>query len=118
MAHAHSIMDNRGQVMGVVAFSAAVGAMAALLFAPRSGGEARKMIGSRVKIMKQKAQRAKDTGSDATENMQGTMGTAKSRLKDTAEKVRGDAKQTTKEMKGAAADAADDVEHIRKHGER
>lgn len=44
MGHAHSIRENPGQLAGIAALSAAIGAITAMLVTPRTGSEARSGI--------------------------------------------------------------------------
>ena len=49
MAHAHAIRENPGQIMGIAALSATIGAITAMLFTPRTGEQVRHGIGRRAR---------------------------------------------------------------------
>lgn len=84
MGHAHSIRENPGQMAGIAALSAAIGAMAALLFTPRTGSQARSGI-------KRRALHGKDV-------MMDKMHTKKEDMADTMEDMKQKAKDKTADM--------------------
>jgi len=73
MGHAHSIRENPGQIAGIAALSAAIGAVTAMLFTPRTGNETRAGIKRRAAhgkdIMMDKMHSKKDEMSDSMEDM-------------------------------------------------
>jgi gas vesicle protein len=73
MGHAHSIRENPGQLAGIAALSAAIGAITAMLFTPRTGSEARSGIKRRAMhgkdAMIDKIHSKKDEMSDTMEDM-------------------------------------------------
>jgi len=60
MGHAHSIRENPGQLAGIAALSAAIGAITAMLFTPRTGEQVRRGIGRRKDSMIDKMHSTKD----------------------------------------------------------
>jgi len=81
MGHAHSIRENPGQLAGIAALSAAIGAMTAMLFTPRTGEQVRHGIGRRARhgkeAMMDKMHSAKD---ETTDKIEGTKEKAKDKL--------------------------------------
>lgn len=73
MGHAHSIRENPGQIAGIAALSAAIGALAAMLFTPRTGSQARSGILRRAKhgkdVMRDKMHSKKEDMVDTIEDM-------------------------------------------------
>ena len=71
MGHAHSIRENPGQIAGIAALSAAVGAITAMLVTPRTGEQVRHGIGRRARhgkdAMMDKMHTAKDETADKIE---------------------------------------------------
>ena len=94
MSHSHSITDYPGQIVGIAAISAAVGAVTAMMLSPRSGQQIRSGIKNRAVDMKDRLGRTQSDMSDSLEN-------AQDRLADTFDKVKTDAKATKDEMKDA-----------------
>lgn len=92
MGHAHSIRENPGQIVGIAALSAAIGAIAAMLFTPRTGSQARNGI-------KRRALHGKDTVMDKMhskkENIVDTMEDMKEKTKDKTEELSDKAKDKT-----------------------
>lgn len=68
MSHNHSVKESSGQIFGIAAFGAIVGAGIAMLFAPKSGMQARADLKNKVRSMKAKTQGYKSEISDAADN--------------------------------------------------
>lgn len=111
MRHNHSITDNPGQLLGVTALAAGVGAVTALLFTPRNGRQMRAGLRRRAAHMREDMMHPRDGG--VSNDIQETMQNAKTRLsettskavddtKSTAKKTAEDAKNTTQEAKNTA----------------
>lgn len=49
MAHRHSSSENKNQIIGVAFLSAAIGAVTALLIAPKAGNDTRKSLSERLR---------------------------------------------------------------------
>lgn len=95
MGHAHSISENPGQIAGIAALSAAIGAITAMLFTPRTGSQARAGI-------KRRAIHGKDSMMD---KMQAKKEDMADTMQDTKDKAR-DIKDQAKDMKDEAKDTA------------
>lgn len=100
MGHAHSIKEYPGQIAGIAALSAAVGALTAMLFTPRRGNELRHGIGRRTGEAKdtlmEKIHSKKDELTDTAEDM-----------KETAKDKTAEAADRTKSIADRAKDKAD-----------
>jgi gas vesicle protein len=126
MAHQHSVNDSPAQLAGIAALSAAVGALTAIIFMPRSGSETRHQIRQRARNIRSTVQNrqdvAVDTSSESTDRLAGTMGAARQRAKSTFKKIQDNAAATKRDLHNtvdqASSDVQDEVDHIRKHGER
>jgi gas vesicle protein len=112
MRHSHSITDNPGQLLGVTSLAAAVGAVTAMLFTPRSGQQLRAGLRRRAAHMREDMMHPQDT--EVSKDLQKTMQDAKTRLSETASKAANDTKSTakkvtedTKNTSQEAKDAAD-----------
>lgn len=92
MGHAHSIRENPAQIIGIAALGAAIGAMAAMLFTPRTGSQARNGIKRRVlhgkEVMADKMRSKK-------EDMEDTMEGMKEKAKDKTTELSDEAKDKT-----------------------
>lgn len=68
MGHAHSIRENPGQLAGIAAVAAAIGALTAMLVTPRTGSQARSSIRRRAisgkEAMMDKMRSSKDDMAD------------------------------------------------------
>jgi len=112
MAHSHSIADNKGQLAGVIGISALVGALAGILFTPRSGTSTRAQIRQRTADMKHKMQakrsemmnRTSDKIDDAQQTLIEGTDKAKRKIDEQADKAKKPEQQ-------------DHADHIRRHGE-
>lgn len=51
MTHRHSSSDNKSQIVGVAFLSAVIGAVTALLMAPKAGNDTRKSLTDRIKSL-------------------------------------------------------------------
>ena len=102
MRHRHSITENPAQLAGVAALSAAIGAVTALLFTPRSGNQVRRGLKRRAVHIKDELadhltstiEEAGDTADDTKERLQATASKVANDTKATATKTR--AKATPK----------------------
>lgn len=102
MGHSHSITDNPRQLTSIVALAAAVGAVTAMLFTPRSGPQVRNGLRRRAGHLRDEMH---DRASRASEEIADTAENAKDRLQSTAAKVADDAKATATDAKAAADEA-------------
>lgn len=93
MGHAHSIRENPGQIAGIAAISAAVGALTALLVTPKTGSQARSGI-------RRKALHGKDTLMDKIHSN-------KDDVAETIEDAKIKAKDKTADIADKAKDKAD-----------
>jgi gas vesicle protein len=126
MAHTHSVLDNPVQLVGIAAIAATAGALAAMLFTPKSGSQTRQEIRMRALDMRDKMQHSKDSMSDtlngSVDRMNDTVQNARTRAKGTIRKISDDATATKEELSDnidqTKNDMHDEAEHIRKHGER
>jgi gas vesicle protein len=88
MGHAHSIRENPGQIAGIAALSAAIGAMAAMLFTPRTGSQARSGIKRRAlhgkDAMMDKMHSKKEDEADTMDDMKEKAKDKKTELSDKA----------------------------------
>ncbi len=107
MAHSHSVTEYPKQLTGVMLLSAAVGAMAVLLFTPRRGKEVRGNIRHRLLVLRN--------------DSANTIDIAKDKVKSSAHKAREDATQTAKDVKSDARETAEDAkdmaDRVRRNGE-
>ena len=95
MGHAHTIRENPGQIAGIAALSAAIGAITAMLFTPRTGEQVRGGIGRR-------ARHGKDTMMDKLHSQRNHMTDTIDDVKETAKDKTTQAAERTK----SAADKA------------
>ena len=111
MAHSHSIKEYPGQVAGVAILGAALGAGAAILFAPKRGAELRNDIKIRSTTLKTKLQnrseRMADEAKDAADKAKTSASNAKNKTQDAAKSRGRAAKNTAKDM----------TDEIRRNGE-
>jgi gas vesicle protein len=114
MAHSHSVKQYPGQLAGILAIGAAVGAGAAMLFAPKSGAETRRQLRGHMDTMKFKMQKKAKPVSyktdEGVERMKAAASKLKTQSKDTADKT----KRTTKRTADKGKDITDE---IRRNGE-
>jgi gas vesicle protein len=92
VAHAHSISDYPGQIASIVAFSAALGAVTALLVSPRSGADVRRAIRGRARNMK-------DRSSTSSEGELTVLAPLSDSLKKTSRTLKRETTQTAKAVK-------------------
>lgn len=104
MAHSHSITENPGQLTGVIALSAAIGAITAMLVTPRTGDQVRGGMKRRAMMMKDKM---RDRKEDMTETMQ-----------DKAEEIKDSAATAKQRTRKTAQQLKDEADDIRRNGER
>lgn len=90
MGHAHSIRENPGQIAGIAALAAAIGAVTAMLFTPRTGSQTRAGI-------KRRAAHGKDVMIDK-------MHTKKEEVSDNMEETKEDAKDKAADITAKAKD--------------
>lgn len=92
MGHAHSIKEYPGQIAGIAALSAAIGAITAMLITPRTGSQTRSGIKRRAingkETLMDKVHREKDEMSDTIED-------TKEKAKDTTAEIADKAKDKT-----------------------
>ena len=92
MGHAHSIRENPGQIAGIAAISAAIGAVTAMLVTPRTGSQTRNGI-------KRRAISGKDTLMDkihtSTDDAAETLDKTKEKAKDKTAELADKAKDKT-----------------------
>jgi gas vesicle protein len=93
MGHAHSIRENPGQIAGIAALSAAIGAITAIMVTPRTGNQARAGI-------KRRALHGKDAMMDKIHSKKDDMA-------DTIEETKEKAKDKTAEVADKAKRKAD-----------
>lgn len=114
MRHKHSVTDSPGQLASIAALSAAIGAVVAMLFTPRSGKEVRGDLKRRAEHLKEDVQHklevetieVDDTAKDdvaknVTERVKSTVAKVADDAKTTAAKVKTDAVKTKTETKSA-----------------
>jgi gas vesicle protein len=108
------IVIERSSGVGAFLFGAALGAVAALLLAPQSGEETRKVIGERGRRVRDRASEAVD---DLTERVGDGYENAKQRFEDGFESVRDglterrtDAQEAVDAGKAAVSSARDELE--------
>lgn len=90
MGHAHSIRENPGQIAGIAAISAAIGAITAMMLTPRTGSQTRNGI-------KRRAIHGKDA-------MMDKMHTKKDEMTDKVEETKEKAKDKTADIADKAKD--------------
>ena len=112
MAHSHSIKQYPGQMAGIVAAGAAIGAGVALLFAPKTGADTRKQLKSRIADVKQKMQASKV--GEAAEKGAGKMKTTATDVKTSAKSA---AREVKSSVKKSTSDSKDMTDEIRRNGE-
>lgn len=100
MGHSHSIKEYPGQIAGIAALSAAVGAAAAVLFTPRRGAELRRGLGRR-------AGGAKDTLMDKVHSKQAGMAAKAEDMKETGKDKTIEAAERAKSAADKTKDRAD-----------
>lgn len=99
MTHRHSSSDNKSQIAGIAFLSAAVGAITALLMAPKAGNDTRKSIREHIRSLsknvkdidvefKTKPAPAKRAATKATTTAKTVKATAKSTAKRAADKTK------------------------------
>lgn len=71
MSHNHSVKENTAQIFGIAVLGAFIGAGVAMLFAPKTGTDARSELKNKVKSMKAKTQEYKTEISEAADNAEG-----------------------------------------------
>lgn len=111
MRHRHSVTENPGQVVGIAAFAALIGAAAAMLFTPRNGSQVRSGLKRRAAHLKDEVQdhvqgvgdEAADVTEAAKERLQSTASKVAKDAKSTAAKVKDDSVNTKEEAKQAAS---------------
>jgi gas vesicle protein len=126
MAHKHSVIDSPTQLVGIAAIAAGVGALTAILIAPKSGFETRQEIRARAMNMRERMRISHEAAGtvvgEATDKIVDTLSATKQRANHTIHKIKNDATLTSKELgdtvKQSADDIQDEADHIRKHGER
>lgn len=96
MSHRHSVTEDPVKLAGVAAIAAAVGAMVALLFTPRSGNQVRSGLKRRAAHLKDEVQ---DKITLVVDDSEDVVDEAKQRLQTTASKVAKDAKTTATKAK-------------------
>ncbi len=108
------IVVERSSGVGAFLFGAALGAVAALLLAPQSGEETRRVIGERGRRVRDRATEAAD---ELTERVEEGYENAKQRFEDGFESVRetlterrGDAREAVDAGKAAVSSARDELE--------
>lgn len=116
MSHSHSIKQYPGQMAGIVAAGAAIGAGVALLLAPKSGADTRKQLKAQVAGMKQKMQ-----SSNFGAKVGDTAEKSADKIKATATDVKTGAKSAAREVKSgvkkSSSDNKDMTDEIRRNGE-
>lgn len=99
MRHKHTIAENPGQLAGIAALAAAIGAAVAMLFTPRSGGQVRRGLKRRVTHVKEDVVQKLDGSDDELQN-------SKQKLQSAATIVAEDAKTTASKVTAEAKPAA------------
>lgn len=100
MAHAHTIHENPGQIAGIAALSAAIGAITAMLFTPRAGTEMRQGI-------KRKAAQGKETMMDKIHGKKEDIAETAADMKEKAKDTVADMAEKEKKMADKTKDKAD-----------
>lgn len=114
MAHSHSIKQYPGQMAGIIAFSAAVGAGIAMLVSPKSGAENRDKIKQYMNEMKTKAEQGKNS---TTSKFKAKTDKSSSSSTSTQEETRQRKSATKTTAKRPVADSKDITDEIRRNGE-
>lgn len=110
MKHRHSVTDSPGEVVGIAAIAAAVGAFSAMLFTPRTGGQVRRglkrradhAVGDLEHRLKSTKAVTDDVAEDAKQRVTSTAARVKSDTKSTSAKVKRDATATKRNATAAA----------------
>jgi gas vesicle protein len=118
MTHTHSVIDNPEQLIGVAVLSATIGALTAMLFTPRSGTATRQLIGDRLKTMGDTMKQRREVAAEVEQELQDTAVAARSRVMNSKPVIKHDTKRAAKELKDTIANAGDELDNIRTHGER
>lgn len=117
--HSHSANDNPSQLAGIAILSAIIGAVTALVLAPKTGRqtrqEVRKRLATTKEDMKNRLSTAKDVVADEAKSASDTLSDAAMIGKEHVEQVVNDAKRTARSAK---EDVDDTTDEIRKNGER
>lgn len=105
MRHRHSVTENPGQLVGVAALAATIGAAVAMLFTPRTGTQARRGIKRRAEHLKEathdKFDITDDTADDVSEQVQTAATKAKDAAADAKSKVDSKAAAVKRDVKNA-----------------
>lgn len=115
MSHRHSDSDKIKQITGIAALSAGIGALVALLFAPKSGSDIRNQIGSAAKNKKASLKnRAKTVEvSDDVQAMTATIEDSTAEVavkaKDAATQAKSTINEKLSDLKKEAKDINDDI---------
>lgn len=103
MAHSHALRDNTGMIAGIAALSAGIGAVAALLFTPRTGEQVRSGLKRRahntMDTMSDKMHSAKDTADDMADSIKDNAKDMAENNKQAAQNVTRTARQKKDELK-------------------
>ena len=108
------VIEQPNNGIGPFLLGLAIGAGAALLFAPRTGDETREMLRSRARDMRDSARQMVD---DMSEGLQTTIADARDRVTDQVDEVRSAARRGRRQMRNAmdagraaAEDAREELE--------
>ncbi len=119
MRHHSHLNDDKPQLAGIAVLAAAVGALTALILAPRSGSETRREIRNRLALTKAdiltrlKAVKtvARDEAASATDTLSDAVTLGQEAVEETA-------KAAKRAARKAKTDNDDLTDHIRKNGEQ